>query len=300
VVATRERWYSAQGDDPGFGTSILPFPIFTPSPFSCLCARWIALAARDVWQYRFAAFLPVCPFGNFMVRSSITHAALFAAICGGCQFAAPAQNAEGVKMFQQAYYQGALQRFQQAIASDPHNSDGYYNLAATYHQMARQHAQPVDWQQAEAYYGQCLQRNPSHADCHRGLAVLLTERGRQQESFRLLEAWAARNPGSASPRIELARLYDEAGNPQMAKERLVEAVQIEPNNARALAALGNIREQLGDATQALANYERSLNVNQFQPQLSARVASLRSAMTPPVSTPPGGTRVVTTPNGRLR
>jgi tetratricopeptide (TPR) repeat protein len=218
----------------------------------------------------------------------------------GCQFAAPGQNAEGVKMFQQAYYQGALQRFGQAIASDPQNADGYYNMGATYHQMARQHNQPVDWQQAEAYYQQCLQRNPNHPDCYRGLAVMLVEQNRQQEAFRLLESWAMRSPVAAEPRIELARLYDESGNLEAAKERLVEAVQVEPNNARALAALGKVREQLGDVTQALSNYERSLAVNQFQPQLSARVASLRSAITAPVTTPPGGTRVVTTPNGRLQ
>ncbi len=237
---------------------------------------------------------------NAMVRPLMLQVVLCATVCGGCQFAAPAQNAEGVKMFQQAYYQGALQRFGQAIASDPHNADGYYNMAATYHQMARQHSQPVDWQQAEAYYGQCLQRNLNHDDCHRGLAVLLTERGRQQDAFRLLEAWATRSPASAAPRIELARLHDEAGNAQVAKERLVEAVQLEPNNARALAALGKVREQLGDASQALANYERSLAVNQFQPQLAARVVSLRSAMTAPATTPAGGTRMVTTPNGKIR
>jgi tetratricopeptide (TPR) repeat protein len=223
-------------------------------------------------------------------------------LCGsvGCQFAAPGQNAEGVKMFQQAYYQGALQRFGQAIASDPQNADGYYNLGATYHQMARQHNQPVDWQQAEAYYQQCLQRNPNHPDCYRGLAVMLVEKNRQPEALRLLETWATRNPAAAAPRIELARLQDESGNLEAAKERLVEAVQVEPNNARALAALGKVREQLGDVTQALANYERSLAVNQFQPQLSARVASLKSAISAPVATPPGGTRVVTTPNGRLQ
>jgi tetratricopeptide (TPR) repeat protein len=235
-----------------------------------------------------------------MVRLAPFSVIALCALCVGCQFAAPAQNAEGVKMFQQAYYQGAIERFQQAIASDPHNSDGYYNMAATYHQMARQHGQPVDWQQAEAYYGQCLQRNPNHADCHRGLAVMLTEQGRQPDAFRLMESWAARNPSLAAPRIELARLHDEAGNPQVAKERLVEAVQLEPNNARALAALGKVREQLGDVTQALTNYERSLAVNQFQPQLASRVTSIKSSMTAPVTTPAGGTRTVTTPNGKLR
>jgi tetratricopeptide (TPR) repeat protein len=235
-----------------------------------------------------------------MFRTFAVAVFVFSAASAGCQFAAPAQNAEGVKMFQQAYYQGALERFQQAIASDPHNADSYYNMAATYHQMAHQHGQPVDWQQAEAYYGQCLQRNPTHAECYRGLAVLLVEKGRSQEAFRLVESWASRSPGAADPRIELARLYDELGNPETAKERLVEAVQLEPNNARALAALGKVREQLGDVNQALANYERSLAANQFQPQLASRVASIRSSMTAPATTPAGGTRVVTTPNAKLR
>jgi Tfp pilus assembly protein PilF len=260
-----------------------------------------ALAVERPERYRLAAFLPLHSSSGATVRLLSSLSLVLSTLIGtGCQFAAPAQNAEGVKMFQQAYYQGALQRFGQAIASDPHNSDGYYNMAATYHQMARQYGQPVDWQQAEAYYGQCLQRDPNHDDCHRGLAVLLSERGRQQEAFRLLESWAARSPVAAAPRIELARLYDESGNLQMARERLVEAVQIEPNNARALAALGRVREQLGDVTQALANYERSLAVNQFQPQLAARVTSIRSALAAPVTTPPGGTRVVTTPGGRLQ
>jgi tetratricopeptide (TPR) repeat protein len=235
-----------------------------------------------------------------MSRTLVAASLCLVSCASGCQFAAPGQNAEGVKMFQQAYYQGALQRFGQAIASDPQNADGYYNMGATYHQMARQHNQPVDWQQAEAYYQQCLQRNPNHPDCYRGLAVMLVEKNRQQEAFRLLESWATRSPAAAEPRIELARLYDESGNLEAAKERLVEAVQVEPNNARALAALGKVREQLGDVTQALANYERSLAINQFQPQLSARVASMKSAISAPVTTPPGGTRVVTTPNGRLQ
>ncbi len=33
-------------------------------------------------------------------------------------------------MYEQAYYQGALERFQQAIQTDPSNPDAYYNLGA--------------------------------------------------------------------------------------------------------------------------------------------------------------------------
>jgi tetratricopeptide (TPR) repeat protein len=145
-----------------------------------------------------------------------------------------------------------------------------------------------------------LQRNPLHADCHRGLAVLLVERDRQAEAYKLLETWVMNSPTSATARIELARLYDESGQLDKAKDLLVEAVQSEPNNAKALAALGKVREQLGDTAQAMANYERSLSLNQYQPQLAQRVASIRASVAPPPATPPGGTRVVTTPDGRIR
>ena len=74
-------------------------------------------------------------------------------------------------MFDQAYYQGALQRFQQSVQSDPKNPDGYYNLARTYHQLGKLHNQATDFQQAESYYHQCLDRDPNNQDCYRGLAV---------------------------------------------------------------------------------------------------------------------------------
>lgn len=203
------------------------------------------------------------------------------------------QNSDGVRMFEQAYYQGAQQRFIQAIQSDPNNADGYYNLARTYHQLGKLHNQPADLQQAESYYHQCLDRDPNRTDCYRALAVLLVDEGRATDAFRLMEGWAARNPSAAAPKIELARLYEESGNRDAAKNQLIDAVTVEPTNARALAALGKLREDAGETMQALANYQRSLQLDPNQPQLAQRVAALSTPVV--VTTPPGGSRVVTTP-----
>jgi tetratricopeptide (TPR) repeat protein len=209
------------------------------------------------------------------------------------------QNSDGVQLFEQAYYQGAQQKFLQAIQSDPNNPDSYYNLARTYHQLGKLHNQPSDFDQAERNYNLCLDRDPNRTDCYRALAVLLTERGRTADAYRLLEGWAARNPSMAEPKIELARLYEESGNKDAAKHQLVEAVTVEPTNARALAALGKLREDAGETQQALANYQRSLQLNPNQPQLASRVAALSMPQiavgAPAVPTPPDGTRVVTTP-----
>jgi len=215
-------------------------------------------------------------------------------LLAGCGVTSKMQNANGVRLYQQAFYQGAAQRFQQAIHSDQRNANAYYNLAATYHQLGKLNGRDEDFAQAESYYNLCLDRQPNHTDCHRALAVLLIDDGRDDAAFRLMEGWTARSPWLADPKIELARLHDEFGEREAAQQYLTEAVALEPANARALAALGRIREELGDRTQALADYQRSLYHNRFQPEVAARVASLQASLGPaPLVTPSAvGTRTV--------
>ena len=131
-----------------------------------------------------------------------------AAGCGG--LAAQSRNAQGVRLFEQARHQEAVREFEQAIGSDPDNADGYYNLAAVHHRLGIQSQDPTELAQAEHYYNQCLDRDENHRHCYRGLAVLLVEQERSEEAFRLIEGWVDRNPMSATPRIELARLFEES------------------------------------------------------------------------------------------
>jgi tetratricopeptide (TPR) repeat protein len=186
-------------------------------------------------------------------------------------------NAEGVRLFQRAQYVQAIQQFQQAIYSDPTNADGYYNMAAVYHQMGKTENRKTDLDQAENLYNQCLDRDPEHRDCYRGLAVLLVEQKRNDEAFRLLQGWCDRQPASAEARIELARLNEEFGDQRSALQHLSEALTLDANNPRALAAAGKLREQMGDQVQAMANYQQSLFFNRFQPEVAARLASLQTA-----------------------
>jgi tetratricopeptide (TPR) repeat protein len=200
----------------------------------------------------------------------------------GCSnIASQAANVEGVRLYQQGNYQQASDRFQQAIAQDPNSPEGYYNLAAALHKTGTLYRRPSDLQQAESLYNQCLERDANHAECYRGLAVLLTETGRTEEAFRLLNHWAAASPQLADPKVELARLLEETGQIEQAKAQLVDALTVDPHNARALTALGRLRDQSGDHVQALANYQRSLALNRFQPEVAARVAQLQGAVATP-------------------
>ena len=213
----------------------------------------------------------------------------------GCKMVADGQNIEGVRLEQQGQHQAALQQFQQAITSQPTNADAYYNMAATYHRIGIQQRDQKQLDQAETLYNQCLDLNEDHVECRRGLAVLLTETDRSDRAFNLMKNWANSSPQLADARVELARLYEESGDYETAKLHLNKAILLDQHNARAWAALGNIREQLGDTQQALANYQRSFNLNSFQPGVAQRIASLSGTPTGGGFSSGGDTRIVTRP-----
>lgn len=214
-------------------------------------------------------------------RNSLGLLCLAAAALGtsGCtQMMASGQNANGVRLHQQGFYQGAVERFQQAILTDPANADGYYNLAATYHQLGKTQNNESFLQQAESYYHQCLDRNANHRDCYRGLAVLLVEQERSEDAVRLLEGWAQKSPALADPRIELARISEEFGDKDAALKHLQDALALEPSNSRALVALGHVQEELGNQAQALANYQRALSLDRWNTELQARATAMQQAL----------------------
>ena len=223
-----------------------------------------------------------------MRRFLVILPALVALGCGGM---GKNDSAQGVQLYQQGNYLGAVNHFQDALARQPGNPDCFYNLGATYHQQSKVFGNKADRQVAEQYYHLCLARNPDHVACQRALAVLLVEDGRNQEAVTNLQNWAAARPTNPQPHIELARLADEHGDVREAENQLIDALAIDPNNPRALVALGQLREAAGDPAQAMANYSRALALDPQQPVVAARVATLsgsqaatRTAAAPP---PPG-------------
>jgi Tfp pilus assembly protein PilF len=226
--------------------------------------RWVSRSLPPMLTPR----VPPLPFGLLVTMG------IWAAV--GCGALPNTNNAAGVRLYQQGQYAAAMQQFQQALLAEPRNADAYYNLAASYHRVGTAQQDRQSLNQAENLYNQCLDRDENHTDCHRGLAVLLVETERSDRAFALMQNWAARNPRSAEARVELARLYEEFGDAETAKNNLQTAVQLDQANPRAWAALGRLRERAGDPAQALANYQRSLQLNRQQPAIAERVAFLQS------------------------
>jgi tetratricopeptide (TPR) repeat protein len=230
-------------------------------------------------------------------------AALCLVVAGGCgSLSSQALNAQGVREYNRGQYQTAMRRFYQAMYEDPANPDGYYNLAETLHRTARLYNRPEDLEQAEHNYHLCLVRDPDHQQCHRGLAVLLMDQGREDEAVALLERWVRERPSLAAPKIELARLNEELDRKEQAEGQLLAALEVEPENATVHAALGRLREERGEYRQALVDYRRSQLYNPAQPHVDARIAALSNAVGSAAVLAPTqpGTRVVSQRTPRLR
>jgi tetratricopeptide (TPR) repeat protein len=211
-------------------------------------------------------------------------------VTSGCGMVATGQNMTGVRLYEKGEYYAAMEEFQKAMTSNPDDADAYYNLAATLHRMGGASKDPNALQQAETLYNECLNRNPDHVECYRGLAVLLAHTDRSDRAFVLLKNWATRNPMSADARVELARLYQEYGDTKTAELQLQQAMQLDQTNKRVWAATAALHEQKGDYQQALANYQRAYTLNGYNPALGSRIAALnRATGGSPGAVPPTGT-----------
>lgn len=189
-----------------------------------------------------------------------------------------------------------MQQFQDALVRNPRDPDAYYNLAASYHYLGKHRSDSTMLNQAENLYHQCLDLHPDHIPCHRALAVLLVETDRPQSAFTLLERWAARSPHVTDARVELARLHEEFGEQDMAQRYLADAIDVDPSNSRAWAAMAHLREEEGRYAQALTNYQQAYYLNNYQPGVPQRIAQLqqRIASVPsPLANP--GSRYVESP-----
>lgn len=234
--------------------------------------------------------------------------ALAVAALSGCQFTAQGQNMQGVERFKVGDYNGAATHFQQALKTNPRNADAHYNLGALYHRYAETNRDQNLLATAEREYQQALILDPNHSDARRGHTALLMQTNRASEAYASLKQWMEKNPNSANPRIELARLYQLSGDKNSAEQLLTQAMQTDPNNPQAWSAIAKLREDSGDYSAALANYQRAFQLNPTT-QVAARekIVELQSrgVNAPTLGTPlpanvPSGTRMVNAPGPMRR
>jgi tetratricopeptide (TPR) repeat protein len=177
-------------------------------------------------------------------------------------------NEDGVHLFDHRDYAHAAEEFKAALALSPADPGLLFNLGQCYDHLGQT-------ERAEQLYQACLREEPDHAECRHALTVLLVGAGRGPDAVRLVEDWLLHQPGLAAPYAEHGWLYRQVGDPIRALKRYQQALDLDPNNPRALTEMGLLYEEMHYPERALLLYEHALEVNPRQPDLVKRVKLLR-------------------------
>jgi Tfp pilus assembly protein PilF len=182
-------------------------------------------------------------------------------------------NSMGTRNFKSGNYAEASRYFRMAAVDNPRKPAYLHNVASAMWKQGNTSG-------AEQVYRQVLNIDPMHQPSYHSLAKLLKEQGRVGEAQELMTAWADTQPYIPEPQIELAWLNREMGNHSASEENLRQALQVDPSNSTALAHLGQVYQDQGRSSEAVAMYRRSLYQNWYQSDVKSRVATLGGPSTP--------------------
>ena len=178
-------------------------------------------------------------------------------------------NEDGLHLFQQGDYTSARDNFLAAIALTPEDAALYYNVGECYDRLG-------DNARAERYYNDCLSRDINHAECRHALASLLVREGHRDDAVRMVQAWLAREPKRAAAYAEDGWLWYQAGDLPRAQGRLEQALELDPHDTHTLIELARVYEAMKRPDRAVALYERVLERNPKQVEVTERLKALRS------------------------
>jgi Tfp pilus assembly protein PilF len=178
-------------------------------------------------------------------------------------------NDDGVYLFAQGNYQGALESFELALTLNPTDSSLLFNTGQCHDRLGQTEI-------AEKYYLDCLQRSAKHVDARQAYVALLYRTGRAEQADQLIGDWLQEQPGLADTYVlDAWRLRQKNAIPQ-AQGRLQQALNLDPHHRRALTEMALIYEQAGMPERARVLYERILAREPQQHEITQRLDALRA------------------------
>jgi Tfp pilus assembly protein PilF len=198
---------------------------------------------------------------------------LLAAGVAGCtptsQERAREYNEDGVYLFRRGDYRSARDSFEAALKLTPEDADLLYNLGQCYDRSG-------DAAKAEQHYRACLRTMSNHADCRHALANLWLREGRGADAKRMVEDWLAREPKLAAAYAEDGWLWFQSGDLPRAQARLQQALELDPQDRRALTELARVYEAIERPDRSVALYERILQREPDQAAIRRRLHELQA------------------------
>lgn len=112
--------------------------------------------------------------------------------------------------------------------------------------------------EAAALYRRILTLQPRHADALHLLGLLEHARGAHADSLPLIEQAIAAEGRRAAFHVAHGSVLAALGDGDAAEQALARALRLDPGNAEALNALGNLRQTAGDSSAAEQAYRQAL------------------------------------------
>ena len=145
--------------------------------------------------------------------------------------------------------QTAIQTYKNILAVEPSNQEGLFGLAATYHRLGMT-------EKARPLYGMLLKVNPNHREGLNNFLVMVTDES-PQDALPELERLEARNPDFSPIPAQLAMVLEKLGYPDQAREKMLRAIELSPDNLTYKYNLAIMLDRQGQTADAIALY-RSL------------------------------------------
>ncbi len=161
----------------------------------------------------------------------------------------------------------AVETYRTVLASDPKNQDGLFGLASTYHRMG-------DLEKARPLYGRLLEINPEHREGLSNFLALISEES-PQEALAELERLEQRNPDFSPIPAQQATLLSKLGFAEQARERMLRAIELSPNNMNYKYNLAILLDRHGYREDAIALYRMLIDAALKGQKLPATVDTMQ-------------------------
>jgi Tfp pilus assembly protein PilF len=179
---------------------------------------------------------------------------------------------DGVAASRAKDFDGAIAKFQAALALQPACHECYYNIGFAY-------LQKKDEKQAEEQWKKALEQKADHAETLTALATLYNSQKRFDEAAAVGARAAASSPGGNADAIyNQGIILWNAGKIAEAKAKFEEVVAADPNHADGRFQLGMALLNEGKVPDAVGAFEKYLQMapsGQFAGQAKAMLAQLK-------------------------
>lgn len=164
----------------------------------------------------------------------------------------------------------AASTYKNILTTEPKNEDALFGLATTYHRLG-------DLDRARPYYAQLLTVNPNHREGLNNFLALVSHES-PQEALAELERLEQRNPNFSPIPAQQAALLSKQGFAEQAREKMLRAIELAPDNLIYKYNLAVILDKQGKYTDASALYRLLIDAAINGQKIPAPVDSLQKRL----------------------